>query len=143
MPTPQAPFQIQRLDHLVLRTADLPRLVDFYVKLGCRIERDRTAEMGMVQLRLGVSMLDIVDVNFGGARAGNHPSAEVERNLDHFAARIEPFDRDAILEFCSAHGIEATPMAQPIFGADGMGPAVYLKDPDGNRVELKGPPIGD
>jgi len=143
MPMPRAPFQIHRLDHLVLRTADLPRLVDFYVKLGCRIERDRTDEMGMVQLRLGVSMLDIVDVNFGGTRGARSPAPDTERNLDHFAVRIEPFERDTILEFCRSNGIEATPMAQPLFGADGMGPAVYLKDPDGNRVELKGPPITD
>lgn len=143
MPSQPAPFRIRRLDHLVLRTADLTRLVDFYVNLGCHIERDRTDEMGMVQLRLGESMLDIVDVNFRRARDADRPLADAEHNLDHFAVRIEPFDRDAILEFCAAHGIEAIPMAQPIFGADGMGPAVYLVDPDGNRVELKGPPIAD
>jgi len=134
------PFTIRHLDHVVLRTANLPRLTAFYVSLGCRVERDRTAEMGMMQLRLGASMLDLVDVNFGRQTPDVPPA--VERNLDHFAVRIEPFDRDAIVEFCEAHGIEAMPMAQPILGADGLGPAVYLVDPDGNRVELKGPPVG-
>ena len=62
------------------------------------------------------------------------------RNLDHFALRIEPFDESDILAFCAEHQIEAQAMAQPLLGADGYGPAIYIRDPDGNRVELKGPP---
>ena len=134
-----APFAIRQLDHIVLRTADLPRLVSFYLALGCSVERDVTERLGMMQMRLGASMLDIVDVHgaLGGEVAG--PPTQRGRNLDHFAVRVEPYDEQAILDFCDAAGIEATVPPFELLGAEGVGPAVYIQDPDGNRVELKGP----
>jgi len=142
-------FEILNLDHLVLRTRDLPRLRDFYLELGCSIERDRRADLGMIQLRIGTSMLDIVDVHGpigqsggkGGATDDNLDHGNLDhRNLDHYAVRIEPYDEVAILAFCEARGIQAEAPSFPLLGADGYGPAVYITDPDGNRLELKGPP---
>lgn len=130
------PFQISHLDHVVLRTRHLDRLVAFYLSLGLTIERDRVAEMGMMQLRMGNSMLDIV-----AAASSESDQALTERNLDHFAVRIEPFDAQAIAEFCAGRQIPCRVMPNPILGADGMGHAVYIEDPDGNRMELKGPPV--
>lgn len=127
-----APFSLLRLDHLVLRTTDVPRLVAFYRMLGCNEVR-RIEALNMTQLRAGSSMLDIVG-------ADDSPQDGPGRNLDHFAIRVEPFDLEGILAFCRARGIDATPMER-LLGADGYGPAVYLRDPDGNRVELKGPPV--
>ena len=129
-----APFSLLRLDHLVLRTADLPRLRAFYESLGCTVARELEA-MRMVQLSTGASMIDLVEVDDRGAAED-----ATGRNLDHFALRIEPFDAGAIVAFCEARGIPVRVMGQPLLGADGFGPAVYLEDPDGNRVELKGPP---
>ena len=133
------PFEIRQLDHLVLRTADLPRLVTFYMSLGCTVERDVTEQYGMMQLRLGASMLDIIDA--AGPLGGEQGDGPVDygRNLDHFAVRIDPYDEQAILDFCTAQGIEATVPPFPLLGAEGVGPAVYIEDPDGNRLELKGP----
>ena len=147
-------FGLLELDHLVLRTRDLPRLRDFYLELGCSIERDRRAELGMVQLRIGASMLDIVDVHGPIGQSGSKPGETDQslghgnddhrnldhRNLDHYAVRIEPYDEVAILAFCEARGIQAEAPSFPLLGADGYGPAVYITDPDGNRLELKGPP---
>ncbi|HIG00941.1 MAG TPA: VOC family protein [Myxococcales bacterium] len=142
-------FEILNLDHLVLRTRDLPRLRDFYLELGCSIERDRRADLGMIQLRIGASMLDIVDVHGpigqseskGGATDDNLDHGNLDhRNLDHYAVRIEPYDEVAILAFCEARAIPAEAPSFPLLGADGYGPAVYITDPDGNRLELKGPP---
>jgi catechol 2,3-dioxygenase-like lactoylglutathione lyase family enzyme len=131
------PFEISHLDHVVLRTRQLAELVSFYRSLGCRVERDRVQEMGMMQLRLGSSMLDIVSI-----KEDTHPPETGDgRNLDHFAVRIEPFDEAAILDFCAARSIPAQAMPVPILGADGLGPAIYIEDPDGNRMELKGPPV--
>jgi hypothetical protein len=81
-------------------------------------------------------MLDIVTATTDSA-----PGSEDHRNLDHFAVRVDPFDEAAILAFCDERHIPAQAMPVPIFGADGLGPAVYIEDPDGNRVELKGPPV--
>jgi catechol 2,3-dioxygenase-like lactoylglutathione lyase family enzyme len=130
-----APFSIEHLDHVVLRTSDLEGMIAFYERLGAKVVR-RMEQLEMAQLRFGSSMLDLV--------ASKHPvgaDAEAEgRNLDHFAVRVSPFDEGAILAFCAEHAIEAQAMSR-LLGADGFGPAVYLRDPEGNRVELKGPPI--
>ncbi len=138
----ERPFSIQRLDHLVLRTDDPQVLINFYQNLGCEIVRDASKDLGLVQLRLGDSMLDIVDTNGKVGKMGDTGAAPSEngRNLDHFAVRVEPFDKEAILAFCEAHGIEAQSPPTLLLGADGYGPAVYIKDPMGNRMELKGPP---
>ncbi len=139
------PFEIERLDHLVLRTDELAPLLHFYQLLGCTIERDATEKLGIIQLRLGHSMIDLLDINgkLGEMLNEDAPPAKEGRNLDHFAVRIEPFDEQEILDFCSANDIEAQALPMPLLGADGFGPAVYIKDPEGNRVELKGPPNED
>jgi len=126
------PFELLGIDHVVLRTESVDRLVEFYEGLGCSIVR-RVESMDMTQLRAGRSMIDVVGVE---GMAGN----EGGRNLDHFALRIEPFDQALIEEFCAQNNIEAQVMPGRLLGADGYGPAVYIRDPDGNRVELKGPP---
>ena len=136
------PFTVLRLDHIVLRTEHPARLQAFYEQLGCRVVRDAGPEKGLVQLTLGDSMLDIVDVNGEIGRMGDSGGAPATdgRNVDHFAVRIEPFDEAAILAFCAEHDIPARALPFPLLGADGLGPAVYITDPEGNRMELKGPP---
>ena len=84
-------------------------------------------------------MLDIIDVAGKLGRAGGTAPGHEGLNLDHFAVRIDPFDETEILAFCERNNIEARAM-KSLFGADGYGPAVYITDPDGNRMELKGPP---
>ena len=124
-------FELERLDHLVLRTNDAQRLIDFYCGLGCRVVR-QVERMNLTQLAAGASMIDIIGTEVSDAETG--------RNLDHFALRVSPFDSEAILEYCAANGIPAEAPDFLLLGADGYGPAVYIEDPDGNRVELKGPP---
>jgi glyoxylase I family protein len=127
----EIPFQFERIDHLVLRTKNVDRLVNFYCGLGCRVVRE-VEKIQLVQLAAGESMIDIV---FAGEKSG-----APERNLDHFALRISPFDAEAIVAFCQKKGIPAEAPEFLLLGADGFGPAVYIEDPDGNRLELKGPP---
>lgn len=133
------PFELQRLDHVVLRSADPERLVGFYEELGCSVVR-RIEAAGLTQLRAGASMIDILDVAGPLGQSGGAPPGKEGRNVDHFALRVEPFDAAAIEAFCRARGIPAEATTQPVLGADGYGYAVYIRDPDGNRVELKGPP---
>ena len=128
----KAPFSLLRLDHLVLRTADVDRLVEFYLALGATVVR-KVDQIHLTQLAAGNSLIDIVEVA--------DPPEESGRNLDHFAIRIDPFDEAEIIAFCRARNIEYRIIGQPIFGADGYGPAIYIRDPEGNRVELKGPPL--
>jgi glyoxylase I family protein len=132
-------ISIREIDHLVLRVADLPRMLRFYRDvLGCAVERDR-ADLGLVQLRAGRSMLDLVPVDGPIGRQGGAAPGRQGRNLDHFCVRVEPFDVDAIRAELRANGFEPGPVEMR-YGAEGNGPSIYVSDPEGNVVELKGPP---
>jgi catechol 2,3-dioxygenase-like lactoylglutathione lyase family enzyme len=132
------PFQMTGLDHIVLRVADLPRILGFYQGvLGCTLEKEQ-AGIGLTQLRAGRSLIDLVTLDgLLGRMGGAAPGAE-GRNLDHFAIAITPFDDAAIRAHLAAHGVEVTDSG-PRYGAEGEGPSIYVKDPEGNTVELKGP----
>ena len=132
-------IRIREIDHLVLRVVDLDRMLRFYCDvLGCTIER-REDSIGLIQLRAGRSLLDLVPVEGTLGRAGGAPPGKEGRNLDHFCFRVEPFDEEAIRSVLAAHDIEAGPLASRV-GAEGKGPSIYISDPEGNVVELKGPP---
>lgn len=133
-------IHIRELDHLVLRVTKLEVMLAFYCDvLGCAIER-RLDEIGLVQLRAGRSLLDLVPVDGELGQAGGAAPGKEGRNLDHFCFRVDPFDEEAIRRHLVAHGIEAGETAMR-YGAEGVGPSIYVKDPDGNVVEFKGPPI--
>jgi glyoxylase I family protein len=132
-------INIRDIDHLVLRVVDLERMLGFYCGvLGCSVER-RREDLGLVQLRAGRSMLDLVSVDGPIGRNGGAAPGREGRNLDHFCVRVEPFEADAIRRELQAHGIAAGPV-ETRYGAEGNGPSIYVTDPEGNVVELKGPP---
>jgi glyoxylase I family protein len=134
-------IRVREIDHLVLRVVDLERMLAFYRDvLGCGVER-RQDEIGLVQLRAGRSLIDLVPVDGRLGRAGGAPPGPEARNLDHLCLRIEPFDGDAIRGFLAERGVEAGEVSSR-YGAEGEGPSIYVKDPEGNVVELKGPPWG-
>jgi catechol 2,3-dioxygenase-like lactoylglutathione lyase family enzyme len=133
------PIEIRGLDHVVLRITDLERSLRFYVEmLGCREER-RSDALGLIQLRAGASLIDLVDVAAPLGKLGGPPPGAQSRNVDHFALQLERFDAQRIREHLLAHGVEPGDVADR-YGALGMGPSIYIRDPDGNVVELKGPP---
>ncbi len=133
------PFQMTGLDHIVLRVADLPRILAFYEGvIGCTIEREQP-EIGLTQLRAGRSLIDLVTLDGMLGKRGGAGPGEGGRNLDHFAIAVLPFDEPAIRAHLAAHGVEVIE-AGLRYGAEGEGPSVYVKDPEGNVVELKGPP---
>lgn len=134
-----APFRPLRLDHVVLRVGDLERAVRFYVEvLGCGIERRRD-ELGLVHLRAGASQIDLVAVQGPLGLRGGAAAGAQGRNVDHVCLRVEPFDEAAILAHLAAHAAPVVSVAKANFGAEGTGPSIYLQDPDGNAIELKGP----
>src|ERR1700760_2099164 len=132
-------LHIRQLDHVVLRVADLRAMKQFYCEvLGCSIERERE-DLGLYQLRAGSALIDLVPVDGPLGLKGGAPPGTEGRNLDHFCLRIEPFDAAAIIAHLRAHGAEPAPVASR-YGAEGQGPSIYVSDPEGNVVELKGPP---
>lgn len=132
-------IRIRELDHVVLRVSDMERMIDFYCRvLGCALEK-RQEQFGLVQLRAGASLVDLVDVDGALGRAGGAAPGNGGRNVDHFCFRLEPFEPEAIKSHLASHGVAAGEMASR-YGAEGQGPSFYISDPEGNTVELKGPP---
>ena len=131
-------IEIRGVDHVVLRVADIERATRFYCGvLGCREER-RVDALGLVQLRAGSALIDLVDVAGELGRLGGGPPGDTERNMDHFALQLAAFDGDALRAELAAAGIETGEVGER-YGAEGLGPSLYIRDPDGNVVELKGP----
>jgi catechol 2,3-dioxygenase-like lactoylglutathione lyase family enzyme len=127
------PFAIRDIDHIVLSAREPLRLEAFYTGVfGCEVVR-RQERSGLTQLRAGRSLIDIVPAAADAALAG-----AIRTNVEHFCLRIEPFNGAAIRRHLESHGIACGDVAER-FGAEGRGPSIYLQDPEGNRVELKGP----
>ena len=135
----RAMLTIKQLDHVVLRVSDLRAMKHFYMDvLGCTMDRERE-DLGLYQLRAGAALIDLVPVDGPlGLKGGAAPGA-TGRNMDHFCLTVEPFDADAIIAHLRAHGADPAPVASR-YGAEGQGPSIYVPDPEGNVVELKGPP---
>ena len=130
---------LREIDHVVLRVVDLARVQAFYCDvLGCRVEREQP-DIGLVQLRAGRSLVDLVPVDGELGRAGGAPPGREGRNLDHLCFRVDPFDETEIRRHLGAHGVAAGEVAMR-YGAEGRGPSIYIEDPEGNVVELKGLP---
>jgi catechol 2,3-dioxygenase-like lactoylglutathione lyase family enzyme len=131
-------IEIRGVDHVVLRVGDVERSIHFYCGvLGCREER-RVDALGLVQLRAGSALIDLVDVAGALGRLGGGPPGDSARNMDHFALQLARFDEPRLRAELAAAGIEAGEVADR-YGAEGIGPSLYIRDPDGNVVELKGP----
>ena len=136
---PNPPFTLRQIDHVVIRARDPAALEVFYREvLGCTVER-RQDGIGLVQLRAGASLIDLVDVDGKLGRMGGAAPGREGHNMDHLCLRIDPFDREAIAAHLQAHGVAVGDYGSR-YGAEGEGPSQYLSDPEGNVVELKGPP---
>ena len=129
------PVRIAEIDHVVLRCARLDETMAFYVDvLGCVPERE-VPDIGLHQLRAGRALIDLVPV---GSRLGGAEPPDPERgNVAHFCLRIEEPDWEALASHLRGHGIACEP-PETRYGAGGRGPSVYVTDPEGNTVELKG-----
>ena len=135
-------MQVRGLDHVVLRVGDIEASVAWYERvLGGTVERT-LPEFGLYQIRIGAALIDLVPIDSKLGRAGGGPIDPQGRNLDHFAVQLTSFDEAAIRAHLGRVGV-ASGAVERRYGAEGFGPSMYLTDPDGNVVELKGPPDGD
>ncbi|HYE29654.1 MAG TPA: VOC family protein [Allosphingosinicella sp.] len=133
-------IRLAAIDHVVFRVADLDTSLLFYTQvLGATVEKVQ-AEIGLWQLRAGSSLIDLVPVEGPLGRTGGAAPGAEGRNVDHVCFRVVPWDEPAILFHLGRHGIEA--QVSQRYGAEGIGPSIYLSDPNGNGLELKGPAAG-
>jgi len=132
-------MRVLGLDHVVLRVRDLDAALRFYQgALGCPVER-RIDALGLVQLRAGASLIDLVPVDSPLGKAGGGEPVADGKNVDHICLRIDAFDAVTLAAHLRSHGVEPGEVGTR-YGAEGNGPSMYVRDPDGNVVELKGPP---
>jgi len=130
-------INIAGLDHIVLRTSHMEEMLYFYgTVLGCAVERELSPEFGLVQLRAGTALIDLVAVDSELGRAGGGPPTEGNNNMDHFCMQITPQPEEEISRYLASHGIKTGPFERR-YGAQGYGNSVYLYDPEGNTVELR------
>jgi len=130
-------IRIRAIDHIVLRTENLEALLAFYCGvLPCVVERELSPEVGLVQLRAGQSLIDLVDVNSQLGRMGGAAPGKTGHNVDHFCLEIDAVDEQQLLDWLKSHNIAGSEFARR-YGANGFGRSIYIQDPDGNTVELK------
>ena len=125
------------IDHIVLRTKDLEAMIAFYCDvIGCTVERRQEA-IGLYQLRAGSALIDLVPIDGKLGRMGGAAPGAEGRNLDHFCLQIADFDIGQVRDHLRAHGVD--PGEEGLrYGAKGEAMSIYLADPDGNALELRG-----
>jgi len=130
-------LKVRGLDHLVLRVKDPAAMERFYVDvLGLTVER-RVETIGLLQLRAGAQLIDLVAVDGMLGKPGGAAPAHEGRNLDHFCLNLDDFDLAAAIAHLEAHGVALGESGRR-YGAGGFGVSVYLNDPEGNGLELRG-----
>lgn len=134
------PFKLERLDHVVLLVRDMAEAQHFYEQvLGCTVDRS-LPELGMIQLRAGASLIDLVDI---GSAEGEwaRPETQGGRNMDHVCIATGPCTEQAMRGHLAHHGIAIVEEGIR-YGANGDGMSFYISDPSGNQIELKSPLAG-
>jgi glyoxylase I family protein len=132
-------MRIKGLDHFVLRVADRDAMLNFYCGvLGLAIAHEQP-ELGLTHLRVGDAFIDLITIDGALGREGGAAPGREGRNLDHLCVQVEAFNAEEIHRHFAAHGIASSAVLQR-YGATGTGPSIYVKDPEGNGVELKGSP---
>ncbi len=134
-------ISIRDIDHLVLRVRDIDAMRRFYCDVLGATHVAWRPEYGMSHLKVGRSMIDLVTVDGKLGRSGGAAPGREGRNLDHLCLRVEPFDQEAIVAHLKRHGVEVGEIRRR-YGAEGNGISIYVTDPEGNTVELKGPSDG-
>src|SRR5262245_45534410 len=125
-----APFTLTQIDDVVLRVRDLDASLRFYRDvLGCALDKVQKA-IGLWQVRAGTSLIDLIPLDGMLGKIGGAGPGREGHNLDHFALQLDSFDDAAIRAHLAAHKIAIADSGQR-YGAQGTGPSIYIRDPDG------------
>jgi len=124
------PLECLELDHVVLRVRDQAASQRFYMEiLGLTLDHVNEP-IRLIQLRCGRHLIDLLPI-----RAGEAP--EPSARMDHVCLSIACDDLAAVSAFLRDQGVEVEGEPVSRRGAFGQGPSIYIRDPDGYRVELK------
>jgi catechol 2,3-dioxygenase-like lactoylglutathione lyase family enzyme len=134
-------ISIREIDHVVLRVRDIDAMRRFYCEVLGATHVAFRPEYGMSHLKAGASMIDLITVDGKLGSAGGAAPGREARNMDHLCLRVEPFDQASIVAHLRRHGVAVGEIHRR-YGAEGNGISIYVSDPEGNTVELKGPSDG-
>lgn len=134
-------LKLREIDHVVLRVRDMDVMRRFYCDVLGAVHVVYRPEFGMSHLRVGRSMIDLVEVDGPSGKRGGAAPGKEGRNMDHLCLRVEPFDEKEVVSYLKSRGVAVGDIRNR-FGAEGNGTSIYLTDPEGNVVELKGPSDG-
>ena len=134
-------LKLRGIDHVVLRVKDIDAMRRFYCDVLGATHVAHRPGLGMSHLRVGGAMIDLIEVNGALGKPGGAAPGTGGRNMDHLCLRVEPFDQQAIVAHLEKHHVAVGKITSR-FGAEGNGVSIYLADPEGNTVELKGPSDG-
>ena len=130
-------FEVAGIDHIVLRTTKLQAMLEFYSEiLGCKVERETSPETGLIQLRAGNTLIDLVVVDSRLGKLGGAAPTQTGNNVDHFCLQLKPILEEEIEAHLESNGVVAGEFDDR-YGAQGFGKSVYIKDPEGNVIELR------
>ncbi|MEV6552155.1 VOC family protein [Streptomyces sp. NPDC051597] len=120
-------LRVKDFDHLVLNVQDVERALAFYTgPLGLepvRVEEWRAGKVPFPSVRINANtIIDLFDRPRG------------ESNVDHICLVVDPLDWQEVIDAGTLDVIEGP---VPRFGARGSATSVYVKDPEGNTVELR------
>jgi catechol 2,3-dioxygenase-like lactoylglutathione lyase family enzyme len=123
-------------DHVNLRVADLDRALRFYQgALGLREKRRNTRQDGSVSLLALRAGNCIVFLQPSPGYAP--PAAPRQSGLDHYSLEIECQDPEQLAGWLREQGVEIVDGPVRRDGAHGAGTSIYVRDPDGHRLEIK------
>lgn len=129
------PFRLEGLDHVVLLVRDMDVARRFYCDvIGCTVDQ-ALPQYGMLQLRAGRSLIDLVDISTEEGSWGR-PPVEGGRNMDHVCLATDGFEPEELRAHLAAHGVRIVEEGIR-YGATGDAYSIYVNDPFGNQIELK------
>jgi glyoxylase I family protein len=129
-PAGRPAFEVLELDHVVLRVRDQAASQRFYIDiLGLRLDHVNEGAR-LVQLRAGRHLIDLLPLAPGETAS---PSAR----MDHVCLSAHCEDLAALAAWLRRQGVTVEGDVVQRRGAFGDGASLYIRDPDGYRIELK------
>lgn len=124
---------VQGIDHVAINVRDMEAMTAFYSEiLGCSVERRREAA-GLVHLRAGNTLIDLIDSN---GPLGRATPAGYRNRLNHLCLTASDFDAKLLRETFISKGV-AVGAIKERYGSTGVSRTLYFRDPENNGLELR------